>query len=126
MASPELLEFKRDSRPCMFCKEDNIRNYGIMPKGWESRRISVCEKCLDIAIRDLLWFIDTKCAEEQMKSLYPSWCQLNNKDKEIVSEIAEQVPILGVEEIASIFISQNLSFDATVDYIKEEYGFKLY
>ena len=62
-------------------------------------------------------------SEEKMHKSYPNWYRLSDEEKEIVNNIAMQIPI-SCEDVAIIFI---LFCDSdrkrTVDYIYQQYGF---
>jgi hypothetical protein len=61
--------------------------------------------------------------ERLMKAVYPYWNCLTDEEKEIVNNIAIQIPI-SCENVAEIFILHGtLDKQKTIDYIYKQYRF---
>ena len=60
--------------------------------------------------------------EQEMKKLYPFWNSITEKEKQIVEDIAMQLPI-SCEDVAHIFVINDGSIIKTLDYLKREYSF---
>ena len=60
--------------------------------------------------------------EQEMKKLYPFWNSLTEKEKQIVEDIAMQLPI-SCEDVSHIFVINDGSIIKTLDYLKREYSF---
>ena len=61
--------------------------------------------------------------ERMMKAAYPNWNRLTDEQKEIVNNIAMQIPI-SCEDVAAIFrLHGNSDEQKTIDYIYRQYGF---
>lgn len=62
--------------------------------------------------------------EQEMKKLYPFWNSLIENEKQIVEDIAMQLPI-SCEDVAHIFVINDGSIIKTLDYLKREYSFSV-
>ena len=60
--------------------------------------------------------------EKEIRESYPFWSKLSSEQKEIVNNIAMQIPI-SCEDVAAIFTFYNSDRQEVIKYFKKKYGY---